>query len=85
MFFAYYLQFFRHLVKQSQGQSIDRLKVDLRQTFASGQVYTALSRATSHETMRVVGFDRARVKVDQKVKQFYSEAAKTSQLVSKSK
>ena len=58
-------------VHKSQGQSIDRLTVDLSRTFANGQVYTALSRATSQKTMKVVGFDAKRVKVDQKVHQFY--------------
>lgn len=59
-------------IHKSQGQSIDRLSVNLSRTFAAGQVYTALSRATSQKTMKVTGFHPSRVKVDKKVHAFYT-------------
>ena len=44
-------------VHKSQGQTLERVKVDLRRTFEKGQAYVALSRATSLETLEVLNFD----------------------------
>lgn len=58
-------------IHKAQGQTIDRLVVDLNQAFETGQVYVAISRATSTKSLQILGFDRRRVKVDQRVVSFY--------------
>jgi len=44
-------------VHKSQGQTLERLKVDLRRTFEKGQAYVALSRATTMERLQILNFD----------------------------
>ncbi len=43
-------------VHKSQGQTLERVKVDLRRTFEKGQAYVALSRATNMEYLQVLNF-----------------------------
>ncbi|KAF3993007.1 hypothetical protein FT663_00304 [Candidozyma haemuli var. vulneris] len=50
-------------IHKAQGQSIDRLRVDLRKTFEKGQVYVALSRATSKDRLEILNFDHRRISV----------------------
>lgn len=59
-------------IHKAQGQSIDRLRVDLRKIFERGQVYVALSRATNKEHLEVMNFDPRRITVAPEVKEFYS-------------
>lgn len=58
-------------IHKAQGQSIDRLRVDLRKIFEKGQVYVALSRATSKEHLEVFNFDHRRIRVADEVRNFY--------------
>lgn len=58
-------------IHKAQGQSIDRLRVDLRRTFEKGQIYVALSRATKKDHLEVYNFDHRRVTVSAEVKEFY--------------
>lgn len=58
-------------IHKAQGQTIDRLKVDLKKIFEEGQVYVALSRAVSKERLQIVNFDPRVIKANAKVKQFY--------------
>lgn len=44
----------------SQGQSIDRLRVDLARIFECGQTYVALSRATNLDTLQILNFSAAK-------------------------
>lgn len=60
-------------IHKSQGQTIQRLKVDLSDIFESGQIYTALSRAVSPDTLQVVGFNPDKVLVDHESLQFCVE------------
>lgn len=60
-------------IHKSQGQTIQRLKVDLSDIFESGQVYTALSRAVSPDTLQVTGFDPSKVFIDQESLEFCIE------------
>lgn len=58
-------------IHKAQGQTIQRLKVDLRNIFEAGQVYVALSRAVSKDTLQVLNFNPKRIRADDKVKEFY--------------
>ncbi|EDO17699.1 hypothetical protein Kpol_1033p2 [Vanderwaltozyma polyspora DSM 70294] len=60
-------------IHKSQGQTIQRLKVDLSNIFEAGQVYVALSRATSKENLQVVNFNPKRIRANEKVKTFYKK------------
>jgi ATP-dependent DNA helicase PIF1 len=51
-------------IHKSQGQTIQRLKVDLSNVFESGQVYTAVSRAVSPDTLEVIGFNPQTISAD---------------------
>ena len=62
-------------IHKSQGQSIDHLDIDVSGSFACGQVYTALSRATSLEGMRVLPFNKALIRVHPRVREFYATLA----------
>ena len=58
-------------IHKSQGQTIQRLRVDLRNVFEAGHVYVALSRAVSLDTLEVRNFDVSKISCDGKVKDFY--------------
>lgn len=58
-------------IHKAQGQTIDRLKIDLRRIFEKGQVYVALSRATNKDHLQIMNFDPRRITTSQEVKQFY--------------
>lgn len=59
-------------IHKSQGQTIQRLRVDLRRIFEKGQVYVALSRAVDKENLEIRNFDPKRIIASDKVKQFYN-------------
>lgn len=44
-------------IHKSQGQTLERVIVNLKQSFEKGQVYVALSRATSLDSLQVIGFE----------------------------
>ncbi|KAF9650727.1 hypothetical protein BDM02DRAFT_1304770 [Thelephora ganbajun] len=44
-----------------QGQTLQRVRIDLARTFEKGQAYVGLSRATSLDTLQVLNFDPSRV------------------------
>ncbi|KIJ07606.1 hypothetical protein PAXINDRAFT_158369 [Paxillus involutus ATCC 200175] len=54
-------------VHKSQGQTLERVKVDLSRTFEKGQAYVALSRATSMNTLEVLNFIPSKVMVHPRV------------------
>ncbi|KDN35967.1 hypothetical protein RSAG8_11178, partial [Rhizoctonia solani AG-8 WAC10335] len=54
-------------IHRAQGQTIDRLRVDLGKTFAPGQAYVAISRCKSLEGLQVVNFSPSSVFVNKKV------------------
>ncbi|TFY70119.1 hypothetical protein EVJ58_g66 [Rhodofomes roseus] len=54
-------------IHKSQGQTLDRVRVDLRRTFETGQVYVALSRATSLDTLEVQNFNPLKVRAHDRV------------------
>ncbi|KAJ8468581.1 hypothetical protein ONZ45_g17199 [Pleurotus djamor] len=57
---------------KSQGQTLERVKVDLRHTFEKGQAYVALSRATNMETLQVLNFNPSRVIAHPRVLAWYT-------------
>lgn len=59
-------------IHKSQGQTLPKVKVDLRRVFEKGQAYVALSRAVSREGLQVLNFDKSRIMAHQKVVDFYS-------------
>ena len=58
-------------IHKAQGQTLERVKVDLGKIFEKGQAYVALSRATCQEGLQVLRFDPKKVMAHDKVKNFY--------------
>ncbi|MBS94873.1 MAG: hypothetical protein CL799_10575 [Chromatiales bacterium] len=58
-------------IHKAQGQTLERVTVDLGKVFEKGQAYVALSRATSQHGLQVKNFNKARVMAHPKVVQFY--------------
>lgn len=63
-------------IHKSQGQTLQRVKVDLRKIFEKGQLYVAISRCTSSKGLQVLNFDRRKVFVDEEVISFYKSISK---------
>ncbi|KAH0590266.1 hypothetical protein H2248_012563 [Termitomyces sp. 'cryptogamus'] len=61
-------------VHKSQGQTLERVKVDLKRTFEKGQAYVALSRATRMDQLQVLNFDVSKVVAHPRVLEWYSKA-----------
>jgi len=60
-------------IHKSQGASIDYLELDLGDDiFISGQLYTALSRATNINNIKIVNLSKLSFIQNEKVKNFYS-------------
>ncbi|PFH51817.1 hypothetical protein AMATHDRAFT_114475, partial [Amanita thiersii Skay4041] len=57
-------------IHKSQGQTLERVKVDLARVFEKGQAYVALSRATSLEGLQVLNFEPRKVFAHPKVIQW---------------
>jgi ATP-dependent DNA helicase PIF1 len=58
-------------IHKAQGQTLERVKVDLGKVFEKGQAYVALSRATCTDGLQVLRFDRFKVMAHDKVRAFY--------------
>lgn len=65
-------------IHKSQGQTLERVKVDLGRVFEKGQAYVALSRATTLEGLQVLNFDPKKVQAHPKV----AEWSKTLETIS---
>jgi len=60
-------------IHKSQGASIDLLELDLGEDiFISGQLYTALSRATNINNIRLLDFSKSSFMQNEKIKNFYN-------------
>lgn len=59
-------------VHKSQGLTLERVRLDLAQSFAPGQVYVALSRCTSLEGLTLLSpLQKHNVMIDAKITQFH--------------
>lgn len=67
-------------IHKAQGQTLDRVKVDLERTFETGQAYVALSRATSIGGLQVLNFDSKKVTVHPRVKAFYASLSRNTRI-----
>jgi ATP-dependent DNA helicase PIF1 len=59
-------------IHKAQGQTLDRVVVDLGEAFEVGQAYVAVSRATCADRLQVLRFKESVVKVDPTVIEFYN-------------
>jgi ATP-dependent DNA helicase PIF1 len=63
-------------IHKAQGQTLERVKVDLGKVFEKGQAYVALSRATSMAGLQVLRFDPKKVMAHETVRTFYAGLSK---------
>ena len=68
-------------IHKAQGQTLQRVKVDLGRVFERGQAYVALSRATSQAGLQVLRFDPRSVMVHPKVIDFYKKLSNIDQVM----
>ncbi|EMR09860.1 hypothetical protein PNEG_02041 [Pneumocystis murina B123] len=67
-------------IHKAQGQTLERVKVDLGRVFEKGQAYVALSRATSQKGLQVLHFEARKVMAHPKVSLFYKSLVNTGDL-----
>ena len=60
-------------IHKSQGATIDRVCVDLRGSWETGQAYVALSRVKSREGLHIIGWDDNSISVSEEAVNYYSE------------
>ncbi|EQL02356.1 DNA helicase PIF1, ATP-dependent [Ophiocordyceps sinensis CO18] len=67
-------------IHKAQGQTLERVTVNLGRVFEKGQAYVALSRATCQQGLRVLGFDKSKVMAHARVVDFYDKLYSVEQL-----
>ena len=70
-------------IHKAQGQTLERVKVDLGKVFEKGQAYVALSRATNMAGLQVLRFDPKKVLAHEKVRSFYQQLSRVETLEKK--
>ncbi|RCK62778.1 ATP-dependent DNA helicase RRM3 [Candida viswanathii] len=65
-------------IHKAQGQTLQRLKVNVGKSFAAGQVYVAISRATSRDQLEVRNFNPKKVVTSPAVRKFYQQMGSNS-------
>lgn len=68
-------------IHKAQGQTLQRVKVDLSRVFERGQAYVALSRATTQTGLQVTGFEPRKVMVHPRVIDFYANMVNISSVI----
>lgn len=63
-------------VHKLQGTTLDKVRVDLKGTFADGQAYVALSRARTLDGLEIRNFSPEVVKTNELVRRFYEAVTK---------
>lgn len=66
-------------IHKAQGQTLERVKVNLGRVFERGQAYVALSRATTQAGLQVLGFDKGKVMAHPRVVAFYNQLYSAAQ------
>ena len=66
-------------IHKAQGQTLERVRIDLKKVFEKGQAYVALSRATSQAGLEVHNFDKNKVMAHPRVAQFYDSLYSVNQ------
>ena len=72
-------------IHKAQGQTLEKVKVDLGKVFEKGQAYVALSRATTMKGLQVLRFNREKVQAHPRVRDFYAELSRVGGEKSKEK
>jgi len=72
-------------IHKAQGQTLERVRVDLGRVFEKGQAYVALSRATSMAGLQILRFDPRKVIAHEKVRTFYAGLSRAEQVEGKAK
>lgn len=60
-------------IHKSQGMTLDKAECDLKNSFASGQIYVALSRVRDITGLYIKSFDINKIKTNNKVLKFYEK------------
>jgi ATP-dependent DNA helicase PIF1 len=60
-------------VHKAQGQTLDRVVLDMNHMFAPGQAYVGLTRCRDPSRLHIVGWSPSAVKVDSEVTRWYEE------------
>ncbi|KAF4123143.1 ATP-dependent DNA helicase PIF1 [Geosmithia morbida] len=60
-------------IHKAQGQTLERVAVDLGRVFEKGQAYVALSRAVSQQGLQVLHFNKSKVMAHPRVCEFYKQ------------
>lgn len=63
-------------IHKAQGQTLDKVKINLTRSFEKGMAYVALSRATHLGGIQVIGFDPKKVVMDRNVLEWEQEVNK---------
>ncbi|KAJ8105400.1 hypothetical protein OPT61_g10202 [Boeremia exigua] len=72
-------------IHKAQGQTLERVRVDLGRVFEKGQAYVALSRATSMAGLQILRFDPRKIMAHEKVRSFYSSLSSAELVEAKAK
>lgn len=70
-------------IHKAQGQTLERVKVDLGRVFEKGQAYVALSRATTQQGLQVLRFQKDKVMAHPRVVGFYNKLYSAESAVNK--
>lgn len=72
-------------IHKAQGQTLERVKIDLKRVFEKGQAYVALSRATSQAGLEVHNFDKSKVMAHPRVTSFYTSLYSVNKAMGRAK
>jgi ATP-dependent DNA helicase PIF1 len=70
-------------IHKAQGQTLERVRVNLARVFERGQAYVALSRATSQEGLQILGFHTSKVMAHHRVIEFYNNLCSVDQVMAR--